>query len=299
METYIGVDLGGTLVRVAKVTRSGEVLEEFIRDSNAQSGPKVVLGNIIEMVKSISDYQLAKGLGLGIPGPVDTERGVITLATNLKGFEDYPVAKTLEDALGMPVFMDNDANVAGLAEAVVGIGKGNPIVYYITHSTGIGGALIVNGKVVSGKSGYAGEIANIIVTDNGQKINHLALGAVENEASGTALARRAKVEVASDVADAKQLFELAESGNEKAIALVDDMARKFAQMMAAIAHVADPHIFVIGGGVSKGHAHYFDKVQAYYNTFVHEGMRDVKVELASLDQPGVIGAAMLPISYGL
>lgn len=299
METYIGVDLGGTLVRVAKVTKTGEILEEFIRDSNAQSGPKVVLDNIIEMVKSISDYQLAKGLGLGIPGPVDTEKGIITMATNLKGFEGYPVVKTLEAALDLPVFMDNDANVAGLAEALVGSGKGNPIVYYITHSTGIGGALIVNKKVVSGKSGYAGEIANIVVTETDEKINHLALGAVENEASGTALARRAKVEVASDVRDSKHLFELAESGNEKAIILVDDMARKFALMMAAIAHVADPHMFVIGGGVSKGHAHYFDIVKKYYDTFVHEGMRDVKIELASLEQPGVIGAAMLPISYGL
>lgn len=299
MKTYIGIDLGGTLVRVAKVTREGEVLYEVKSESFAKKGPEVVLNNIIDMTKSIPDYEDCVAIGMGIPGPVDTERGLITLATNLPGFEDYPVADKLEEALGLKVFMDNDANVAGLAEALVGAGKDKPIVYYLTQSTGIGGALVVNGRIVSGKAGYAGEVANIKVTDTDEVINHLTPGAVENEASGTALTRRAKLEVDPSIEDTRQLFDLARKGDEKALALVDDMARKFAIMMASIAHVVDPHIFVLGGGVTKGKDVYFSKVREYYESFVHPGMRDVEIVFAELEEPGAIGAAMLPISFGL
>lgn len=299
MKTYIGVDLGGTMVRVAKVNARGEVLYEIKNESYAQSGPEVVLNNIVSMVKRIPDYQLAEGLGLGIPGPVDTRRGVITLATNLKDFKEFPVVKKLEADLNMRVFMDNDANVAGLAEALHGAGKDQPIVYYLTHSTGIGGALIVDGKVVSGRKGYAGEVANIVVTDTTEKINSLTSGAVENEASGTAITRRGKEIFGDQIKDARDVFDLVRAQNPEAIALIDDVARKFAIMMASIAHVADPHVFVIGGGVTKAHELYLDKVKKYYAEFVHKGMADVEIRLAQLEEPGIVGAAMLPVSYGL
>lgn len=299
MKTYIGVDLGGTMVRVAKVNAEGEVLYEIKNESYAQSGPEVVLNNIVSMVKNIPDYQLSEGLGLGIPGPVDTVKGVITLATNLKDFKDYPIVKKLQDDLNMKVFIDNDANVAGLAEALLGAGDKEPIVYYLTHSTGIGGALVVNGKVVSGRSGYAGEVANIKVTDTDELINSLVPGAVENEASGTAIARRGREIFGDSIKDAKDIFQLVKENNPEAIALIDDVARKFAIMMASIAHVVDPHVFVIGGGVSKAHELYLDRVKKYYAEYVHPGMADVRIELAQLEEPGIVGAAMLPVSYGL
>ena len=299
MKTYIGIDLGGTLVRVAKVSASGEIIFETKSDSYGKKGPEVVLDNIVKLVKSIPDYEKSEGIGMGIPGPVDTVKGYISMATNLTGFDKFPVVKYLEEALGLRVFLDNDANVAGLAEATVGAGKNLPIVYYITQSTGIGGALIVNGKVVSGKSGYAGEVANIVVCDTDEKLNHLNPGAVENEASGTAIVRRAKDLVDHEITDAREVFELAREGNVEAVALIDDMAKKFALMMADVAHVVDPHIFVLGGGVTKSHDLYFEKLREYYNGFVHIGMRDVKIERAKLSEPGIIGAAMLPLSYGL
>lgn len=299
MKTYIGIDLGGTQVRVALISEDGKIISDARSESYSQEGPEVVLDNIVKLIKTLDNYEDAIAVGMGIPGPVDTVKGVITLATNLKDFKDFPVVDYLEKALDKRVFLDNDANVAGLAEAVVGAGKGLPIVYYLTHSTGIGGALVVDHKVVSGKSGYAGEVANIVVVDSDEKINHLALGAVENEASGTALARRGKILVDENIEDAKDFFELVKAGNKKALELRDDMAYKFARMMASIAHVADPHCFVIGGGVSKASDLYLDKVKDYYDDLVHPGMRDVKIFLAELSEPGIIGAAMLPKSYGL
>ncbi len=289
---FIGIDLGGTNVRAALVDDDGNIIEDIKRPSLADKGAKAVVDNMIAMVKEL-DYKSALGIGIGVPGPVDTYRGVASISTNVKGLAGYPVAKKMKEALNMPVYMDNDANVAGLAEAVLGAGKGYPIVYYITHSTGIGGALIIDGKTVGGRLGYAGEIGNIIIDRNRKKYNNnLNVGAAENEASGIAIARIGKETLGSETT--KQVFDLAKDGDKKAWEVIDHMAYDFAQMMSAIGHVIDPHVYVIGGGVMQNSGDmYIEKVKEYYKSLVHEQMRDVKITKAILDEPGVIGAAML------
>ena len=163
MKTYIGIDLGGTNVRVAKVTEFGEVLSQVKGPSFGMEGPTKVMSNLKEMVREIPGWKECSAIGVGVPGPVDKKSGSMVLSTNLKGFTGYPFADELSKEFGMPAFVDNDANVAGLAEALVGAGKDKNVVFYVTISTGIGGALIVNGKTVSGKHGFGGEIANIII----------------------------------------------------------------------------------------------------------------------------------------
>ena len=163
MKTYIGIDLGGTNVRIAKVSEDGEVLEQVKGPSYGQEGPEKVMANIKELLHSIPNWQEASGIGVGVPGPVDTKAGAMMLSTNLPGFTGYPFAKELTEEFGIPTFLDNDANVAGLAEALVGAGKGLKTVFYVTISTGIGGVLVEDGKTVSGKHGFGGEIANIII----------------------------------------------------------------------------------------------------------------------------------------
>ncbi|MFR5600630.1 MAG: ROK family protein, partial [Holdemania filiformis] len=207
MKTYLGIDLGGTNVRVAKVTRDGIVLAEVKRPSLAQEGPRRVMDNMMEMIREITGYTECEGNGVGVPGPVDTINGKMLMATNLPGFELYPIAAELTQNFNMPAYVDNDANVAGLAEALVGAGKGLPVVYYVTISTGIGGALVVDGKVVSGKHGHAGEIANIIIDRNREKINHLNIGAVENEASGVAITRKGKALFGDQIRHAGDVFD--------------------------------------------------------------------------------------------
>lgn len=293
MKKYIGIDLGGTNVRVALVNEDGVVLDEVKRESQSDLGPEKVLNNIIDMVNLLQDKDEAVAVGVGIPGPVDQELGAITIATNLKDFSHYPVVTYLKERLNLPVYMDNDANVAGLAEAIVGAGNNEPVVYYITHSTGIGGALIANGKVVSGRYGYAGEIANIIVDRSRPKLNHLNAGAVENWASGTAMVQQAQKEISLDITSAKTIFELYEKKDPRAVKIVDSMIVDFAMMLSAISHVCDPNVYVLGGGVTKSHKLYLDKVIEKYKELVHPGMRDTRFALAELDEPGVIGAAML------
>lgn len=298
MQTYIGVDLGGTNVRAAKVTRDGVVLAEVKGPSYAQDGTRKVMDNMIAMIKELPGYEECLGIGVGVPGPVDTINGKMLMATNLPGFENYPIAAELSREFKMPAYVDNDANVAGLAEALVGAGRDLPVVYYVTISTGIGGALVVDGKVVSGRHGHAGEIGNLIIDRSRGKYNHLNAGAVENEASGVAITRKGREVFGDSIRHAGDVFELAKQGDSSAMKIVEDMAYDLAVMFSLIAHIADPWMFVIGGGMMKSKDVFMDKVIAHFKTLVHVPMRDTLFETARLEEPGIIGAAMLPISHG-
>lgn len=300
MKTVIGIDLGGTNVRVAKITENGEVLQELKSPSYGMEGPEKVTSNIINLIKQIEDYKSCVGIGVGVPGPVDTVNRVMKLSSNLKGFTDYPLAKIMEEELGLPTYLDNDANVAGLAEARVGAGKGLPIVYYVTISTGIGGALCVDGKVISGRRGYAGEVGNLIIDPYRAPFNNLNAGASESEASGRALTRKGQEIFGEDkINHAGDVFALAQSGNEEAVKLVDQLTTDLAVLFSHIALICDPHMFVIGGGMTKSKEFWWDAMIEKFQQRVHGGMRDVTFTVAQLDEPGIVGAAMLPLSYGL
>ncbi len=294
---YIGIDLGGTNVRAALVDAQGNILQVVKRATEVEKGTAHVMQTIKEMIKEIDGYESVAGIGLGVPGPVDVKNRWMLLSSNLPGFTKYPIAKEIEDTFNIPTFIDNDANVAGLGEAIQGAGKGYDSVYYVTISTGIGGAFINDGKVVSGQFGHAGEVGNLIVDRNRNKVNHLNVGAIENEASGTALTRKGKECFGEGVAHAGHVFDKAREQEPQAIALVDGMQYDLAVMFSFIGHICDPAIFVIGGGVSeKEKDSFFNQMVEHYMTLVHPGMRDVKFVSAQLAEPGIIGAAMLPVS---
>lgn len=298
MKKYIGVDLGGTQVRAAIISQDGEILQMVSNPSLAQEDAETIVNNLIATIHQLDIDDEVAGIGLGVPGPVDTALGAMVMVTNIPALTGYHLVQAIEDEFKLPTYMDNDANVAGLAEAIIGVGKGKPIVYFVTHSTGIGGALIVNGQVVSGRTGHAGEIGNIIIDRNRNAQPQLNVGAVENEASGPAITRRGKVEISPDISSTKEVFDLARDGNPKAIKLVDEIAYDMAMLFSTIAHVCDPTLFIVGGGVTKSKDVYFDKVIEYYKTLVHTHMADTEFVFASLKEPGLIGAAMLPKSKG-
>lgn len=299
MNYYIGIDLGGTNVRIAKVDDDGKIIQDVIAPSHGLEGPEVIEDNILELLSSF-DLKDVKSIGLAIPGPVDGERNVITMATNIPGCENYPFADNIQRKTGVPVFLDNDANAAGLAEAVLGSGKGYNVVYYLTHSTGIGGALVINGKVISGHKGYAGEVANVIVDPDAKQYpiySHLNRGGVESVASGTAIGLIGKDLIGEEANSSRKVFILASEGNEKAKAIIDKMAKDFATCLAAISAIVAPDCFVIGGGCSKSSMLYFDTLRDYFKSMAHEGMREVPILKASLQEPGVLGAAMIGKSH--
>lgn len=304
MRYFIGVDLGGTNVRSLLVDEKGNILTEKKEETESIKGPDYVLQKIIRQIEgldysSINGFENVEGIGIGVPGPVDTVNKWMVMASNLHGFDYYPICDKLQTYFNKPTFIDNDANVAGLAEAIIGAGKFKPTVFYITISTGIGGAFIVDGKLVSGNRGHAGEIGNIIVKTNGETINHLNPGAVENEASGTAIVRKARAIFGEDkIAHAGDLFKLAASGDPKAQEIRADFIDCITTMMANIAHTVDPHCFVLGGGVMKSREYFFEDLEKMFNEKIHKGMRGYTPILGvEIDDCGAIGAAMLPMSH--
>ena len=298
MKSYIGIDLGGTNVRVAKVSAEGEVLAVVKGPSYSQEGPAKVMANLKKLIREIPDWQECSGIGVGVPGPVDAVTRTMVLSTNLPGFTGYPMAEELENDLGIPTYLDNDANVAGLAEALVGAGKGLKTVFYTTISTGIGGVLIVDGKAVSGKHGFGGEIANIIIDRNREKVNYLNVGAIENEASGTALTRKGRRVFGDKIKHAGNVFDLAAEGNEDAQKIIDGVAKDLGQLFATIACVCDPDIFIIGGGMMQSAESLLPGVIKNFKEMSHAALDDTVFVIAGLEEPGVVGAAMLPVSYG-
>lgn len=293
MKTYIGVDLGGTNIRAAKVDEDGNILQILKDSSEPDKGVDHVMNKMINLIESIDDYEECVGIGLGIPGPIDTINGKIIVSTNLPKLVGYPIAEHISKHFNKPVFMDNDVKVAALGEAVLGGGKGYPIVYYVTISTGIGGALVIDKNVISGQNGHAGEVGNISIDRNRKKYNVLNVGAVENEASGTAITRIGKETFGEHIENAGDVFALAKEGNEKAMEIVENMSYDLAMMFSTIAHIVDPHVFVVGGGVMKAKDVFFDKMEKYYRDMIHVGMQPVVFKEALLDEPGIVGAAML------
>ena len=293
MKYYIGIDLGGTNVRLVKVDENGNILQDMIEESHGDTGPKeLVRDTIYSMLDRVDNLNECEGIGMAIPGPIDVYNKVMTISNNLVGFENYKLADLIEEKYGIPVYLDNDANAAALAEALLGAGKGKPIVYFITHSTGIGGGLVVDGKIVSGQLGYAGEIGNIIVKDGCEKYSeYLCAGAVESESSGTGLRRKAE-KIYGKGATARELFEHYKAGEKEAIDIVNEMADNMGRLLATISQVVDPHVFVIGGGVSKQADYYWPQmIEAYHKYF--NSIKPAEVKHVELKEPGVLGAAML------
>ena len=219
------------------------------------------------------------------------------MSSNLPGFQDYPVCDEIEKRTGLKTYMDNDVNVACLAESYHGAGKDHHTVYYVTISTGIGGAFTIGHHLGSGAKGYAGEIGNIIIDRNREKINHLNAGSAETEASGPAITRKGKAVFGDSIEHAGMVFDLARDGNPEAVKIVDEMAYDLGVMFSVIAHVIDPEIFIVGGGCMKSKDVFFDKVQENFKKLVHTDMCDTIFTEAMLDEPGLVGAAMLPMSF--
>ncbi|MBR3694494.1 MAG: ROK family protein [Erysipelotrichales bacterium] len=296
MRKYIGIDLGGTNVRAAVVDEYGNILCEKKTRTEADKGPDHVCEKVMTLVKEVMADEVIQGIGIGYPGPIEAHTNDILMSTNIPGMEHYPITRKLQETFKVPVYIDNDANVAGLAEALVGAGKEYPSIYYVTISTGIGGAFILDGKVISGRHGHAGEIGNIIIDRDRKKYNHLNAGVVENEASGTAIVRKGKEVFGDTIEHAGHVFDLARQGNTQALEIVENVARDLAYAFSAIAHAVDPHAFIIGGGVMAAKDVFFDKMITYYKEAVHTAMQDIEFKQAQLEEPGIIGAAMLPKS---
>lgn len=308
MAKYVfGVDLGGTTVKMGLFTEAGEVLDKWeivtVKDDNGARILPDIAKSVLEKKneKNIADEDVI-GVGIGVPGPVDS-KGVIYKAANL-GWDVFNVSETLSELVGFPVKAGNDANVAALGEMWMGGGKGFESLVMVTLGTGVGGGIIVEGKLLAGSTGAGGEIGHIRVNDDetetcgcGKK------GCLEQYASATGVVRLAKRRLLKDdkasvlrnkEIDCKAVWDAVKEGDEVAIEIADEFGVILGKGLAAIGCVVNPEAFVIGGGVSKAGTIILDYVKDNYKNIVFRGCENAKFVLATLgNDAGIYGAAKL------
>lgn len=295
MEKYLlGIDLGGTNLRIAVVTSEGQLMEEINIKTESDKGPNYIIGQMIQHCEKILQDRNIEAIGIGSPGPLDVKQGLILSPNNLPGWDNIPIVSMLEKALNKKVYLDNDANAAALAEAIIGAGEGKESVFYITVSTGVGGGFVFRKQLLQGAHFCAGEIGNLIVDCEGPSHHALNVGALETLASGTAVKQRGREQLRI-TGHAGEVIEMAMNGNEEAGNIVDQMIVSLAKGIANIVHTVDPHIIVLGGGVMQSKDYIMPLLLERVNDFLYPQLQH-KVEIvdASLGtKAGVIGAALL------
>ena len=309
MANYVfGVDIGGTTVKLGLFDVNGNVLDKWEIPTRTENGGANILPDIAASVRDkMSEKSIAKedvaGVGVGAPGPVDGE-GIIHKAVNL-GWSEMNLKKELADLLdGMRVEGGNDANVAALGEMWKGGGQGHKNLVAVTLGTGVGGGIIINGKIVTGATGSGGEIGHIHVEDHETEACGCGnYGCLEEYASATGITRLAHRKLqTSDKASAlrqgevsaKAVFDAVKAGDELAIEIAQQFGDYLGKGLAVIAGVVNPEIFVIGGGVSKAGEVLFEYIRPAFDKTVFHGCKDTKFALATLgNDAGIYGAAKM------
>lgn len=287
-----GIDIGGTNTRIALIDEAYEIIEriQFPTDVN---NPQATLQKIQEAVQGFS--VAIAGVGLSCPGPLDLKQGIILDTPNLKGgWHGLAVSKELSARLKVPVFLENDANLACLAEAVLGQGKDYSYVQFLTISTGLGSGLVIDKKIYQGAHGFAHEIANIPLWRNGPSHGSIYPGGVEAICSGTAITTRA-VNAGLDVQHAGDVYSLACSQNQTAMDIMEDAKEYLANTIAIIYAFVDPEIVILGGSVAIKIPGFVEDVEQRVKTKVYPNIRPlVKVVKTNLSEDsGLLGAACL------
>lgn len=312
MKKYcFGVDVGGTTVKLGLFTPEGEVVEKWEIPTRTENGGSAILPDVAASVtEKMKEREIAKeaviGVGVGVPGPVD-DNGIVYKAVNL-GWGVMNISGELEKRLGVTVRAGNDANVAALGEMWCGGGKGCKDVVLATLGTGVGGGIIVNGKVVTGSKGAGGEIGHMhIVDDEEEACNCGNHGCLEQYASATGIVRLAKRRLAAsddesvlrisqekNELSAKAVFDAVKDGDKVACEIAEEFGRYLGKGLAMIAAVVNPEVFVLGGGVSKAGEILCDYVSKYYEKYAFHGCKNAGFKLATLgNDAGIYGAAKL------
>lgn len=312
----IGVDLGGTMTKIAFIHHDGDIIKKWeIPTDNSQEGKNITV-NIAKIIsQGLEELEQPKskilGIGMGVPGPVNYKEGKIYNTPNLAWYDHYPLKAILEQETSFPAYIDNDANCAALGEMWKGAGLGAKDLVCITLGTGVGGGVIVNGSIVQGISGAAGEIGHIVsIPSGGAPCNCGKTGCLETIASATGIVRLAheKFEKSSNPSGklyelykkngkvtSKDVFHCASFADSIAMAVIEEMSFYLGLAIANVANTLNPEKIVLGGGVSKAGEFLLSQVRHHFDEFAFPRTKEsTKISLATLgNEAGVIGAARL------
>ena len=307
MAKYVfGVDIGGTTVKIGFFSTEGELLDKWEITTRKDEGGAYILSDIAASIESkLSkdgiDKADVKGVGMGVPGPIKDD-GTVIKCVNL-GWGVFNAAEELSSLLGLPVKAGNDANMAALGEYWQGGGKGYKNVIMVTLGTGVGGGIIINGKMLAGVNGAGGEIGHMTIDLDEQDVcNCGKKGCLEQYASATGIVRLANRALQTSTKSsklrelkyisAKEIFDAAKGGDNLASELVEEHGRRLGLALANVACVVDPEVFVIGGGVSKAGDILINTTSKYFQEYSFHACRNTKFELATLgNDAGMYGGA--------
>lgn len=292
MKYAAAIDLGGTNTRVALINENFEI-EARVQFATDAEDPEPVLARIVQEIKGFQKEII--GVGMSCPGPLDLLHGNILTPPNLHGrWHHLAITDELEKRLGIPVHLENDANLAALAEASAGAGRGCGIVQYLTISTGFGAGLAINGTIFQGAHGFANEVFNTCMVHNGPRHGSIIPGGIEAICSGTAIEQRAE-KAGLCVSHAGDVFALAKAGNPQAETIITEAKLYLAYYIAGIIGYTDPDIVILGGSVALKTEGFVREIEDMVKTMVTDIMVPyVHVVPASFaEDAGLIGAASL------
>ena len=298
-EYSIGVDLGGTNLRAATISKDGKILDKVSVDTNAAGGREAVINDIVQSITSLRAKQSGSrlaGVGIGVPGFILLEEGRILNSNNLPYLEDFPVRDEIEKRLGTPVILENDANAAALGEKWMGTGSDVDDLVLLTLGTGVGGGIISNGRVLHGFLGMAGELGHITVVPNGNPCGCGNTGCLEKHASATAVEATAKLLALGDNLTSLDVYNLALEGNVTAKRVFNSMGQALGVALAMLINTFNFPLYLLSGGVLPAWDFFAPAMIAEISrrSFTYRNSK-TRVERAMLgNQAGLYGAAYLP-----
>lgn len=309
MKKYaFGVDIGGTTVKIGLFDKEGNVLDKWEIPTVKDNAGERVLPDVAESIKAkMAEKQITaedvEGVGVGAPGAVDKNGTMVTGAVNI-GWGVFNIPEVLGGLLGLPVKAANDANVAAFGEMWQGGGKGYSNLVAVTLGTGVGGGIIIDGKIVIGANGAGGEIGHIHIQDDEPEVcGCKKRGCLEQYSSATGIVRLAKRRLAKDdkpsvlrneEISAKSVFDAVKAGDEVAQEIAEQFGDYLGKGLAAVAGTVNPEIFVIGGGVSKAGEVILKYIEPAFKKYAFIACENAKFALATLgNDAGIYGAAGL------
>ena len=299
MKYGFGIDLGGTTVKIAYFDETGEMLQKWEIPTVTEEGGKHILPHIAASIRDfINAHQINEtailGMGIGVPGPVDG-KGVVNKCVNL-GWGVFNIAEQLTELTGFPVKAGNDANVAALGEYWKGGGAGCDNMVFATLGTGVGGGIVIEGKLLHGAHGSGAEIGHMVLNRNETAVCGCGKrGCVEQYCSATGIVRLAALHGMTDVS-CKDIFDAAKAGDKVALEIMDEYYEYLGEFLGTLCSVIDPEIVVLGGGVSKAGEMLLTGVEPYFHKYVFHAASNVKFALASLgNDAGAYGAFKLAL----
>ncbi|SES83647.1 glucokinase [Oceanobacillus limi] len=312
-EYMIGVDIGGTTVKIGVIHKDGEILDKWEIKTNTDNQGASIVPDIWNSI----DHRLLRhseiernnllGIGVGAPGFIDSDAGIVHEAVNI-GWKDFNLAKMLTDKSQLPVFLENDANIAVIGENWKGAGNQSKNVIAITLGTGVGGGIIANGSILNGANGTAGEIGHITVEKDGYLCNCGRNGCLETVTSATGIVRQGMKAIEKDQSNllsqryeqngkisSKDIFELALEGEQVCIDIVDNTTDILGFTIANMSTIVNPSKILVGGGVSKAGEQLIQGINKAFHKYALPRISNVcEVKIAQLgNDAGIIGAAFL------